>query len=72
VAPTQQTCLLQARNFTMDCAQGRIEAARKISQAVLTPGIEQERREYVSLQPGPEDGQQGRRDASHNLKISSV
>ena len=55
----------------MDRAERSAETLRKLGQAVLPPGVEQQRGEDVGLQLGPEHRQQRRGRTSHKLMIST-
>src|SRR5260221_1664643 len=72
VAPAQQPCLSQAPYLAVDGAERCIETLREVGHAVLSLGEEQQRGEDVGLQLRPEDRQQRRRGASHNLKVSTI
>ena len=72
VATTQQAGISEALHLSMHRAERSIEPPRKIREAVLSFGVEQEGGKDVSLQLRSEHGQKRGRLASHNLNISTI
>src|SRR5262249_54029836 len=67
-----EASLTQTSDPTVDRAHGCTEAPGEVGDAVLSLRVDQQGGQDLGLQPRPEDGQQRRRRASHNPKITSI
>jgi hypothetical protein len=72
VAPTQQARVSEALHLPVNRAERCMESPRKVGQAALRLGVEEQGRKNVSLQLRPEHRKQRGRLTSHRSKISSV